>query len=60
MPSEEKLGPYVLWQDYGYEGWHPTSYPTLKDALLGERYNSFVITRVVEFDVNEGADNAKG
>lgn len=47
-------GPIILWRDYGYEGWKPTSFPDIKSALLSERYeSSFVITRIVDFDVKE-------
>jgi hypothetical protein len=47
-------GPFIVWQDYGYEGWAPTSYATLKEALEAHRYQSeFVITKRVEFDVVE-------
>ena len=47
-------GPIILWLDYGYEGWKPTSFATVKDALLADRYGSkFVITRVIEFEVEE-------
>lgn len=47
-------GPVVVWLDYGCEGWRPSSYDTVKEALLGERYgNRFVVTRVVKFEVKE-------
>ena len=49
--DEETKGPIIVWQDYGYEGWHPTSYPTLKDALVAQKYNDFVVTSLVDFDV---------
>jgi hypothetical protein len=45
-------GPVILWVNYGYDGWRPTSYLTLKDALLADRYAStFVFTRLVEYEV---------
>lgn len=45
-------GPIILWENYGYEGWHPKSYATLKDALVAVRYNTeFVVTERAEFDV---------
>lgn len=48
------LGPVIVWENNGYEGWHPTSFETVKEALLAQRYNSeFVITRAVVFDVVE-------
>lgn len=44
-------GPIVVWENYGYEGWQPKSYPDLKTALLAERYNSeFLITRPISFE----------
>jgi hypothetical protein len=37
---------YIVWVDYGYEGWKPTGYLTLKEAILHERYSSdAVITK---------------
>ena len=52
-------GPFILWINNGYEGWSPTSYPTLKEALMGERYNSeWVVTRLIEFEVVEKAEAA--
>jgi hypothetical protein len=47
-------GPYVVWEDHGYEGWMPKSYETLKEAVSGERYtNEWIVTKVVPFEVNE-------
>ena len=47
-------GPYIVWEDYGYEGWQPRSFPTLKAAVKDDRFSSdFVITKRVEFDVKE-------
>lgn len=49
---EDANGPFVVWCNNGYEGWRPRSYPTLKAALLGERYSpEFVVTHSVEFEV---------
>lgn len=41
-------GPYIVWQDYGLEGWHPQSYNTADDALAAKHPHD-VITRLVEF-----------
>jgi hypothetical protein len=50
--SADAAGPVIVWENYGYEGWHPKSYPDLKAALVATRYNSeFVVTERVEFDV---------
>lgn len=43
-----------MWVNNGYEGWSPRSYGTLKEAILGERYNNdFVITKIVDFETKE-------
>lgn len=60
--ASELNGPIIVWVNYGYDGWAPTSYLTVKDALLGGRHGSeFVITRLVAFDVIEveGEGNAE-
>jgi hypothetical protein len=45
-------GPIIVWCDYGCEGWLPSSYPTLTDALLAYRSSTtFVLTRLVEYEV---------
>lgn len=47
-------GPFIVWENYGYEGWQPKSYPTLTEALTTPRYNSeFVITKPIKVDVSE-------
>jgi hypothetical protein len=33
MSARTPTGPIIVWQDYGCEGWHPTSYATLAEAL---------------------------
>ena len=51
---EELKGPYIVWEYYGYEGWHPKSYPDLASALTAQRFNSqWEITKKVEFTVME-------
>ena len=48
MSEERTAGPYIVWTNYGCDGWRPESYPDLISALLAERYNSeFVITKKV-------------
>jgi hypothetical protein len=45
-------GPIIVWHDYGCEGWHPSSYPTLKAALLDWRPTTeYVITKTLDFKV---------
>lgn len=51
--SKKPEGPYVVWQNYGCEGWHPSSYSDISDALLATKYNDFVITKIVKFEVVE-------
>ncbi len=47
-------GPYIRWINYGHDGWQPQSFPTLRDAVIGDRYGSeFVITKVADFDIVE-------
>lgn len=55
MAKREKNtdGPYIRWLDYGYEGWHPDSYDTLAEALEDDRYNSFVITKAVQYEIKD-------
>lgn len=38
---------------YGYEGWKPTSYDTAKEALTAPRYNRFILTKPLVFEVVE-------
>jgi hypothetical protein len=56
IPQELKdaSGPIIVWEYYGYEGWHPKSYHNLKAALSDTRYNStFVVCKRMDFDVTE-------
>ena len=47
-------GPYIVWENYGYEGWHPKSYSNLAEALTDTRYNTeWEITKKVSFIVTE-------
>ena len=47
-------GPFILWSNYGYDGWSPNSFDTLKEAIEGDRYCSeFVITRIVDWQPSE-------
>lgn len=51
---EDTKGPYIMWLDYGMEGWKPESFNSIKEALLASRYQSnFVITKVCEYEVKE-------
>lgn len=51
---EDIAGPIIRWDDFGYGGWKPTSFATIKDALESERYsNGFCITKAMRYDVVE-------
>lgn len=50
----DTLGPYIVWENYGCEGWQPKSYPTLKEAIAAHKYQSeFVVTKAVVWEVTE-------
>ena len=50
--SADIKGPYIVWENYGCEGWQPKSYATLAEALTTARYvTEFEITRRIEFEV---------
>lgn len=54
LPNERIKGPIIVWVNYGYEGWQPESFESVKTALLAPRYGSeFVITKLVDFDTTE-------
>lgn len=50
---EDAKGPYVVWLNYGYEGWSPTSYNSLKEALEIEKSYEYVITKKCEYEIRE-------
>ena len=53
----EGEGPYILWQDFGYEGWRGQRFKTLKEALMAERYQSdWMITRDINWEPVEQPD----
>lgn len=50
--SEDLKGPFIRWLNYGYEGWKPSSFQTLKEAIEAQRYGEeMVITKRVKWDV---------
>jgi hypothetical protein len=55
IDRDETIGPFILWFDYGVEGWRPKSYLTLKEALEADRGGShyWLITKKVEYVVFE-------
>ena len=46
-------GPWIVWEDFGYEGWQPKSYPTAEAALTDTHYNRFLLTKVPTITVVE-------
>lgn len=60
MSEPDRAGPYIVWANYGYEGWQPKSFKTLKEALLSERYGyEIVVTKLVEYEVIEKDEAAQ-
>ncbi len=52
--SEDIKGPFIVWENYGYEGWQPKSYNTLKEAVVALRFNSeWIVTRLISYEVTE-------
>lgn len=48
--KNDTSGPFIVWENYGYEGWHPKSFGDLRTALTATRYNSeFVVCKLVDF-----------
>lgn len=45
---------YILWLDYGVEGWQPTGFDSIKKALEADKYvGSWIITKNFNYIVNE-------
>ncbi len=58
---EDTKGPFILWLDYGYDGWQPKSFATIRAALESEKYGTgFVITKAVEYQIVECAHEQNG
>ncbi len=52
--SSKPDGPIVLWVNYGYEGWQPKSFASIREALEEDKgYCEWVITRLVMYEVIE-------
>ncbi len=51
--EEEIIGPYILWVDYGYEGWKPRSFNSINEALKADKFNEWIITKRVDFEAKE-------
>lgn len=54
--SNDVLGPYIVWVDYGYEGWSPTSFATKQEVLhhllQGSSYGPAIVTRVLKMSLS--------
>ena len=46
-------GPIILWLNYGTEGWHPYSYPSVRAALEETKNYDYIITRQVAYEIKE-------
>ena len=53
MMRPDENGPYVVWIDYGYEGWRPISYDTIEEAVAHKDNYTIIITKVVKYEVKE-------
>jgi len=55
MSSPEDIkGPYIVWENNGCEGWQPTSFRTVLQALEKQKYSSeWVITKAISYEVKE-------
>lgn len=50
-------GPYTLWQNYGYDGWKFTDFPSLREALEADKYAyQWHISRPAKYEVTEVSD----
>jgi len=54
---DDTSGPYILWTDYGCEGWQPSSFDTAEEAvreiLIGGFGNPVVLTKLVNLEAKE-------
>ena len=52
---------YIVWINFGYEGWSPAEFETLKEAVeYGTKNNygsDFKITKKVEYSIKEVEEN---
>lgn len=51
-------GPYIRWDNYGYEGWKPISYDTLNETLTDQRFASQAcITKLAKYELKDITDD---
>jgi hypothetical protein len=54
VPMEEAKKPYVVWVDYGTDGWKPMGYDSLDEALRSQKHMpDWVITKAVKWKAVE-------
>ncbi len=47
--SKRPTGPYIVWINYGYDGWAPYDYETVEDALKHKASgDEWILTRTVK------------
>lgn len=52
--NDDVKGPFILWLDFGYEGWKPQSFNSLDEAIKADKFMSeWIITKPVDFKVIE-------
>lgn len=57
QPPKGAEGPYIVWENNGYEGWKPISFHSIDAALIYHKNNSeWIITKNVAWEVKEKED----
>lgn len=47
------MNQYIVWVNYGYDGWSPTYYDTLEKAIRHKGYEEKIITKEVNYKIEE-------
>jgi len=51
---EDAKGPFIVWVNNGCEGWQPTSFNSILEALESHKYSiEWVITKRISYEVKE-------
>ena len=51
---ENAKGPYIVWENNYCEGWQPTSFNTILEALEKQKYSiEWLITKTISYEVKE-------
>lgn len=54
MSDNNHGGPYIVWENWGYEGWKPNSFDSIEAALSYHRYNTeWILTKIVNWEAKE-------